>query len=99
MVLDKERQVQRELHFAIVDEVDSILIDEARTPLIISSPVESKSEYGRWKGEVGRLIKKQQRLISELLNRAQQYLEEGLHEEAGELLFLARRGAPRTVSS
>lgn len=95
MVLFKEQQVQRELHHAIVDEVDSILIDEARTPLIISSPVESQSEYGRWKGEVERLIKKQQRLINELLNRSQQYLEEGMKEEAGELLFLARRGAPK----
>ncbi len=95
MVLDKAQQVQRELHYAVVDEVDSILIDEARTPLIISSPVESKSEYGRWKGEVERLLKKQQRQIGELLNSAQQHLEEGRREEAGELLFLARRGAPK----
>ena len=47
MVLDKERQSQRELHYAIVDEVDNILIDEARTPLIISGESQESSDYYR----------------------------------------------------
>ena len=95
MVIYKEDLVQRELNYAIVDEVDSILIDEARTPLIISSRVESKQEYGRWKSEVEHLIRKQGRLIGELLTRAQENLEQGDRDEAGELLLLARRGAPK----
>ena len=95
MVLYKEELVQRELHYAIIDEVDSILIDEARTPLIISSQVESKEEYSRWRGEVENLMRKQSRLINELLARAEKNLEQDNREEAAELLLLARRGAPK----
>jgi len=95
MVLYKEQLVQRELHYAIIDEVDSILIDEARTPLIISSRVESSQDYTRWKGAVENLLRKQARLVNELLAQAQQHLEAGRREEAAELLFLARRGAPK----
>ncbi len=95
MVLYREELVQRGHFYAIVDEVDSILIDEARTPLIISSRVESKEEYSRWKSEVENLIRKQNRLINELLSRAQERLDRGEREEAAELLLLARRGAPK----
>ncbi len=57
MVLDVSQMVQRELHYAIVDEVDSILIDEARTPLIISGPAEeSSSEYRRFAQLMPRLV-------------------------------------------
>ncbi len=95
MVIYKSDLVQREKHYAIIDEVDSILIDEARTPLIISSRVETKEEYGRWKNEVEHLIRKQGKLINELLNSAREDLDSGQREEAGEKLLLVRRGAPK----
>ncbi len=95
MVLYKEDMVQRKLNYAIIDEVDSILIDEARTPLIISSQVDTQEEYGRWKKEVEHLIKKQGRLISDLLNKARQEMSDDNKERAAELLLLAKRGAPK----
>ena len=57
MVLDKERQSQRELHYAIVDEVDNILIDEARTPLIISGESEESSDYYRQFAQMVRVMR------------------------------------------
>ncbi|MFO8192187.1 MAG: preprotein translocase subunit SecA [Bacillota bacterium] len=95
MVLYKKDMVQRNLHYTIVDEVDSILIDEARTPLIISSRVESQEDYGRWKKEVEHLIRKQSRLVGELLKEARSDLDNGNPDEAAEKLLLARRGAPK----
>ncbi len=95
MVLYKQDMVQQGLNYAIVDEVDSILIDEARTPLIISSRVEAKEEYGRWKKEVEHLIRRQSKLVVDLLNEAKHDLEEGNTEEAAEKLLLARRGSPK----
>lgn len=95
MVIYKEEMVQENQHYAIVDEVDSILIDEARTPLIISSRVEAREEYGRWKNEVEHLIRKQGRLVSDLLNSARKDLDAGAREEAAEKLLLVRRGAPK----
>ncbi|MGM0653157.1 MAG: preprotein translocase subunit SecA, partial [Bacillota bacterium] len=95
MVIYKKDMVQREQHYAIVDEVDSILIDEARTPLIISSRVESKEEYGRWKDEVEHLIRKQGKLVNDLLNQARKELDAGEKEEAAEKLLLVRRASPK----
>ncbi len=95
MVIYKKDMVQRGQHYAIIDEVDSILIDEARTPLIISSRVETKEEYGRWKSEVEHLIRKQGKLINELLNSAREDLNADRREEAGEKILLVRRGAPK----
>lgn len=95
MVIYKKDKVQQGLGFAIVDEVDSILIDEARTPLIISSRVEEKEEYGRWKKEVEHLIRRQGRLATELISQAREDLEAGNPEEAAEKLLLVRRGTPK----
>jgi len=95
MVIYQNDMVQRDQHYAIIDEVDSILIDEARTPLIISSRVETKEEYGRWKDEVEHLLRKQGKLINDLLNSAREDLDNDQREEAGEKLLLARRGAPK----
>lgn len=95
MVIYKDEMVQQDLHYAIVDEVDSILIDEARTPLIISSRVEAQEDYGRWKKEVEHLIRKQGRLVSDLLNSVRQDLDAEKREEAAEKLLLARRGSPK----
>ncbi len=95
MVLYKEHLVQRELNYAIIDEVDSILVDEARTPLIISSKVESSLDYSQWKRAVENLIRKQSRQVQQLISQGQELWEENRKEEAGELLLMARRGAPK----
>src|SRR3954470_1555238 len=72
MAQKKEHQVQRGHYFAIVDEVDSILIDEARTPLIISGPavVTYDEQYGNYKGQVEGLFHAQERLTNRYLSEA-----------------------------
>ena len=97
MVHSLEQRVQRRHNYVIIDEVDSILIDEARTPLIISGPVgEERSEiYGRYNGMVASLHRKQTRIVSELIAEAEQLLEEGKDQEAGDKLLAAKRGGPK----
>ena len=93
-----EDMVQRELNYAIVDEVDSILIDEARTPLIISGPVEHEEEgfYDELKPPVIRLRQNQSRLIQSILDEALKLLEKDPEkEEAIEKLLLVKRGDPK----
>src|SRR3954469_15314592 len=84
MASRKEEQVQRGHYFAIVDEVDSILVDEARTPLIISGPavVGSDNQYGRFKPEVESVFSTQQRLCNRFLNEAEELMRQ-LHPENG----------------
>ncbi len=77
MASHKDEQVQRGFYFAIIDEVDSILIDEARTPLIISGPVpESRQMYGELKGGVGDLVKKQRDLCSRIASDTKKKLDQ-----------------------
>jgi preprotein translocase subunit SecA len=97
MVHQLEQRVQRRHHYAIVDEVDSVLIDEARTPLIISGPVgtEANAAYGRYKPAVDDLARRQTRIVNDLIAQAEKDLEGGDSYSAGEKLFLARRGSPR----
>ena len=97
MVHSLEQRVQRRHNYVIIDEVDSILIDEARTPLIISGPVgEERSEiYGRYNGMVGNLHRKQTRIVNELIGDAEKLLEEGNTAEAGDKLLAAKRGGPK----
>ncbi|MFN8179486.1 MAG: preprotein translocase subunit SecA [bacterium] len=105
MAVRVEDRVQRGHHFAIVDEVDSVLIDEARTPLIISGPVESDTNrFDEMKGAVTRLFAKQRELVNAKLAEAEKILEkldaektkdDDARHEAGRLLLLAERGAPR----
>ena len=92
-----EDQVQRAHYFAIVDEVDSILIDEARTPLIISGPsvVSNIAEYQAYKGIVEQLVKKQNHLCKELATEAREALDRGDDDEAGVALFKLKLGQPR----
>jgi preprotein translocase subunit SecA len=93
-----EDMVQRELNYAIVDEVDSILIDEARTPLIISGPVEHEEEgfYDELKPVVIRLRQNQSRLIQSFLDEALKLLEkEPAGDEGIEKLLLVKRGDPK----
>src|SRR4030042_933237 len=93
-----EDMVQRDLNYAIVDEVDSILIDEARTPLIISGPVEHEEEgfYEELKPLVIRLRQNQGRLIQSIIDEALKLFEkEAESEEAIEKLLLVKRGDPK----
>jgi preprotein translocase subunit SecA len=97
MVHSLEQRVQRGHYFAIIDEVDSILIDEARTPLIISGPVgeEQSDEYRRYNPLVANLFRKQVRLTNELVAQGEKDLEEGNEQDAGERLLAVRRGSPK----
>ena len=97
MVHALEQRVQRRHWYAIIDEVDSILIDEARTPLIISGPVgkDTSTPFMQYNKLVGSLYRKQTRLVSELIAAAETELEAGNEFEAGEKLLAAKRGGPR----
>ncbi|MDP9348741.1 MAG: preprotein translocase subunit SecA, partial [Gemmatimonadota bacterium] len=97
MVHALEHRVQRVHHFAIIDEVDSILIDEARTPLIISGPVgsETNAAYARYNPSVSDLYRRQSRIVAELIADAEKAIGQGDEYRAGERLLLARRGVPR----
>jgi preprotein translocase subunit SecA len=91
-----EDRVQRGHHYAIVDEVDSILIDEARTPLIISGPVSvSRHKFESLKPAVERLAKEQVRLVNNMLADAEKMLDSGDDYGAGVNMLAARRGAPK----
>ncbi|NUN92391.1 MAG: preprotein translocase subunit SecA [Verrucomicrobiae bacterium] len=93
-----EDQVQRGHFFAIVDEVDSILIDEARTPLIISgpSPVAGRHQYMKWKPMVAELVRKQNLLCNSLCAEAKKLLDGGSDlGRAGRLLYQVKLGQPK----
>ncbi|HET9150623.1 MAG TPA: preprotein translocase subunit SecA [Gemmatimonadales bacterium] len=98
MVFTLDQRVQREHIYAIIDEVDSILIDEARTPLIISGPVghAEDDKYQQFNRQVLELVRKQNTVASELLAEAEQLLEDPkrLHD-AGVLLYQAQLGTPK----
>ncbi len=98
MVVEKEQLVQREHHYTIIDEVDSILIDEARTPLIISGPVPHDSQSGKYvemKPRIENLVKAQKKLVANLVQEGQKLLDEGDEVKAGLALFRAQRGFPK----
>ncbi|MCS6833411.1 MAG: preprotein translocase subunit SecA, partial [Flammeovirgaceae bacterium] len=84
-------------YFAMVDEVDSVLIDDARTPLIISGPVDASDEeqYIALKPRIARLVEEQQRLVTGFLNEAKKLLKEGKEKEGGLALLRAHRGLPK----
>ncbi len=89
--------VQRKHHFAIVDEVDSVLIDDARTPLIISGPVPKgeDQQFLEYKPLVERLYNTQKTLVNQLLNEAKKLIAEGNEKDGGVLLFRAYKGYPK----
>src|ERR1700726_886765 len=96
MATSREQQVQRGHYYAIVDEVDSILIDEARTPLIISGPATvSSHQYDKFKPLVEQLVKRQTMLCTRLVSEAKETLDKGDAEEGGRLLFKVKLGQPR----
>ena len=97
MATSKSEQVQRGHYFSIVDEVDSILIDEARTPLIISGPavVTREQQYDTLRPAIERVVKAQTDLCNELMAQALKAQEEGRTEEVGRCLFKVKMGQPR----
>ncbi|MDZ7375581.1 MAG: preprotein translocase subunit SecA, partial [candidate division KSB1 bacterium] len=96
MAIRVEDVVQRGHYYAIIDEVDSVLIDEARTPLIISGPVEhSTQRFDEVKPRVAQLVRSQTNLVNKLIAEAEHLLEQGEEYEAGKKLLQANRGAPK----
>ena len=97
MVHQLAQRVQRDYAYAIIDEIDSILIDEARTPLIISGPVgrDTSTPFKQFNPLVSGLFKKQMRITTQLVSEAEKHLEAGEEFEAGEKMLAVKRGAPR----
>lgn len=99
MTQNPEAMVQRKLHFAMIDEVDSVLIDDARTPLIISGPIPKgdQHEFYQLKPRIERLVNAQKAYINTVLNQAKKAIADGdIDPEAGGLaLFRAYRGLPK----
>ena len=96
MASSREQQVQRGHYFAIIDEVDSVLIDEARTPLIISGPVTvSTHQYDRYKPLVEQLVRRQNALCARLVSDAKEHAEKGELDLAGRKLFQVHLGQPK----
>ena len=97
MVVSLEQRVQRTHIFAIIDEVDSILIDEARTPLIISGPVgnESDGRYAEFNTAVERLVRRQSELVNTLVGEGERALESKDEQNASLNLYKAQLGGPK----
>jgi preprotein translocase subunit SecA len=97
MVVQLDQRVQRPHIYAIVDEVDSVLIDEARTPLIISGPVgnENDGRYFEHNAAVGRLARKQTELVNLLVGDAERDLQKGETAAAGMKMYKAQLGGPK----
>ena len=97
MAINFEDLVQRKHHYAIVDEVDSVLIDDARTPLIISGPTTKSdtSQFDELKPKVDKLVNAQKRLVNQVLADAKKLIAEGKNEDGGLLLLRAFKGLPK----
>jgi preprotein translocase subunit SecA len=98
MSVDISQQVQRKHNYAIVDEVDSVLIDEARTPLIISGPVEvDDHQFNDMKPKIERLYRLQKNLVATMVQQAEDMMnnDNGTENEVGVLIFRSYRGLPK----
>ncbi len=98
MVNDPEELVQREHHYAMVDEVDSVLVDDARTPLIISGPMSRTGDeelFLSLKPRIQRIVEAQKTLTNSYLNEAKKLIAAGNKKEGGLALFRAFRGLPK----
>ena len=100
MALQRDDKVQRGHAFAVVDEVDSVLIDEARTPLIISGTIDAPVDetFTTLKPGVQELVKQQSKLVSDLVKQARKLIEDGDEDAAGLKLLQAQRGMPKNKS-
>ncbi|WP_281615508.1 preprotein translocase subunit SecA [Flammeovirga sp. SubArs3] len=98
MARDKNDLVQREHHFAMIDEVDSVLIDDARTPLIISGPVpkgDQQEEFGELRPKVQVLVDEQRKMAQKMLNEAKKLIKSGDKVEGGLQLLRVHRSLPK----
>ena len=98
MVGRLDQRVQRGHYYAIIDEVDSILIDEARTPLIISGAVgaESDVKYAQFNAQVVQLVRKQTAIANDLIGKAEPLLaDEKTQYDGARLLYQAQLGMPK----
>ncbi|OFY75368.1 MAG: preprotein translocase subunit SecA, partial [Bacteroidetes bacterium RBG_19FT_COMBO_42_7] len=97
MAINPEDLVQRKHHYAIVDEVDSVLIDDARTPLIISGPTarSDTQQFDELKPKVDKLVSAQKRLVTQILADSKKLISEDKNEEGGKLLLRAYKGLPK----
>lgn len=97
MAREPEELVQRHHHYAMVDEVDSVLVDEARTPLIISGPIPRGDEHEFYdlKPRIFKLVEAQKKLVNQYLNDAKKLIAEGNEKEGGLALFRSHRGMPK----
>jgi len=97
MAREPEELVQRHHHYAMVDEVDSVLVDEARTPLIISGPIPKGDEHEFYdlKPRIFKLVEAQKKLVNQYLNDAKKLIAEGNEKEGGLALFRSHRGMPK----
>ncbi len=101
MVRTVEEKVQRKHHYGMVDEVDSVLIDDARTPLIISGPVPKGGDaemYNVLKPRISKLIEAQKRVFTQNLTDAKRMIEANKNKEAGIHLLKAHRSLPKNNS-
>ena len=97
MSISPSDMVQRKHHFAIVDEVDSVLIDDARTPLIISGPVPKGDDqmFEQYRGPIEKIYSAQQALVTSLVTESRKLIAAGDTEQGGILLFRAFKGLPK----
>jgi preprotein translocase subunit SecA len=97
MAINPEDLVQRKHHYAIVDEVDSVLIDDARTPLIISGPTAKSDtqQFDELKPKIEKLVSAQKKLVTQILADAKRLIAEGKEEEGGLLLLRSFKGLPK----
>jgi len=97
MVSSISAKVQREHSYAIIDEVDSVLIDEARTPLIISGSIDApiNKDYSAWRNKIESLVRTQNKMVNQLINEAQDLLDNNKEKEAGVKLLISLKGSPK----
>src|SRR5688572_24950483 len=97
MTREPHELVQRGHHFAMVDEVDSVLVDEARTPLIISGPVPrgDEHEFYQLKPRISKVVEAQKKAVNQYLNDAKKLIAEGNDKDGGLALFRAHRAMPK----
>jgi len=97
MVSSVDLKVQNNHAYAIIDEVDSVLVDEARTPLIISGSVDApiNQDYSNWRNKIESLVRTQNKMVNELINESEILLDKDSKKEAGIKLLMALKGAPK----
>ena len=98
MAISPDDLVQRKHHYSIVDEVDSVLIDDARTPLIISGPTKQadNQEFDELKPKVDKLVNAQKKLVTQILAESKKKIGDGDTEKGGLLLLRAFKGLPKS---